>query len=303
MVKLDVSPPGMEPLTGPTLPNAQGVLSEEGFVYGHAVKQPRSKPPDVEGMMKAAGIPGPKEGGLPHSLEWYRGAKERQAAREKEKEELLIVKNDYRKDWASIITDRLEDVGYRVDCIMKEPQPLGVLAELLARTAHERPNAVDRIQELRTRLAVADQEKERLNLELANAREGLRTMEDSVRRKKVEGDEEEEERLRLAEEERQRKAKAEKQLRRNAALLRGEEWTESDSDASEDEGQAAAALAADGEDAGTPGPSPALEVPPTAGSREIFGSGQPPTPGAVRGGLAQQLPPITDPPPPPRLED
>lgn len=300
MVKLDLSPPGMDPVTGPTLPAAQGMPESDGYVYGHAVKQPRSNPPDVDAMFKAAGVPGPKEGGLPHSLEWYRGAKARQAARDVEKEELLAVKHECKQGWASILSASLEDCGYRADCIMQEPQPLGLLAELLARTAHERPKAVDRISELRMRLVKADEEKVRLNRELLEAREACRSVEDDVRRKKVEADKEEEDRKQEVLDERERKRKADKALRRNEALIRGEEWNETDSDASDGEqgqagnraGKEEESEEEDGE--GSPG-LPADEL------RDIFGTGEPPTPGAVRGGLLRELPPIVDPPPPPPL--
>uniref|UniRef100_A0A7S1Q383 Uncharacterized protein n=1 Tax=Alexandrium catenella TaxID=2925 RepID=A0A7S1Q383_ALECA len=307
MVKLDLQPPGMDPIKPPpcetALPVASSMPETDGFVYGHAVKQPRSKPPNVEAMFKAAGIPGPKEGGLPHSLEWYRGAKARQAARAKEKEELLVVKHGHKQSWASILSASLEDCSYRADCIMKEPQPLGLLAELLARTAHERPQAVDRIEELRMRLLVADTEKERLNSALSNARDSLGVVEADVRRKRVEAEEEEEERLKELAIEKKHKAKAEKQLRRNEALLLGEEWDESDSSGSEDENKDAAAGEEDSEedDASPPGATPPLDVPPANELRDIFGTGEPPTPGATRGGLARELPPIPDPPPPPPL--
>lgn len=290
MVKMDLTPGGMEPLDGPELPAAQVTNETEGFVYGHAVKQPRSRPPDIEGMFKAAGIPGPKDGGLPHTLEWYRGAAARSAKRMQERDELLKVKNASRMDWASIVTSRIEEKAEQVDLALKEPPPIALLAELLARTAHERPKAVERIEELKMRVSNAQEEAENFNQEMVEVREALRKVQEDVVRSRREGDRAEEERIRSERAERLRKARAEKALRRNEAAIRGEEFKESDSDGGDEDV-----------------PEDAAAIPPEISSARdklnIFGSGQPPTPGAVRGGLARELPPIIDPPPVPPLDD
>merc|ERR1719393_235516 len=48
--------------------------------------------------MEASNIPLTDE--LPHSLEWYAGAKDREAARQKEIDGLLDEKNELRIEWA-----------------------------------------------------------------------------------------------------------------------------------------------------------------------------------------------------------
>lgn len=285
MPKLDLSPPGMEPLNGPAFVAGQAQTTEEGYVYGKAPKPPR-EPPPIDDLLEAAGVPGPKEGGLPHSLEWYRGAKDRQIARDKEKEELLLRKNGFRKEWATLIWTNLEECSDKVDCMIAAPQPVGALAELLARTAHERPGHVDRIGELKGRLAIALHEKDHLNGELSAIRDRLRIIEGSVRERDLEGDSEEEERLQLKREEEARKARAERILRRNEALLRGEELPETPREGEELN-----------EPTG-PGPAPAADTRPGPGLFSV-GMPMPPAPGAMRGGLARELPPIRDPPPPP----
>merc|ERR1719487_939969 len=86
--------------------------------------------------MEASNIPLTDE--LPHSLEWYAGAKDRQAARDKEIDELLFTKNDLRVEWAETISASLQEASEKVAGIQAEKEPLD-LASTLARALHERP--------------------------------------------------------------------------------------------------------------------------------------------------------------------
>jgi hypothetical protein len=72
----------------------------DGFVYGHQPK-PDAYVPKVNNLLEAADIPTGAPGVLPYSLEWYAGAKDRKAAREKLKDELLL-----RKDVLALIGSR-----------------------------------------------------------------------------------------------------------------------------------------------------------------------------------------------------
>jgi len=222
MPGLDVSPPGMEPLTGPDIVPGIPESVLEGSVYGKAPKPPKD-PPNVIELMEAADIPAPSSTGLPHTLEWYRGAKDRKIARAKESQGLLMRKNELRKQWNALILSNLETTGNKVDSVAAEPQPVGDLALLLARTAHERPQHEQRIAELQDRLDVAVKNKESLDSELSLGRTQLSDVEALVRQLESQGDAEEEERWRKKREEDEKRAKNEKILRRNEALLRGEE--------------------------------------------------------------------------------
>jgi len=222
MPGLDVSPPGMEPLTGPDLVPGVAQIAEDGFVYGKAPNPPQN-PPDVAELMEAANIPAPSSTGLPHTLEWYRGAKDRKTARAKESQGLLVRKNELRKQWNALVLSSLGVIGEKVDSLAAEPQPVGDLALLLARTAHERPEHQKTIAELQDRLDVAVKAKECLDSELSLARTQLSDVETLMRELDAQGDAEEEERLQKKREEEDKKARNERLLRRNEALLRGEE--------------------------------------------------------------------------------
>lgn len=288
MPGLHVSPRGMDPLKPvPSNGVSTGTMAdhqphEEGFVYGKAPKPPNERPPDIEAMMEAAGLPGPTEGGLPFTLEWYRGAKARQAKRDIEKEELLNRKNDLRKGWASQMLGSLDECAGQVDKIIGEPQPLGKLAEMLARTNHERPDQIARIQELKGRLVDADRERVRLNNNLQGAKESMGSNQDAIRRRDSEGDLDEEERIRQKILAAKKKAKGERALRRNEALLRGED-PGPPTPPSEEEQECA---------------SPVPDVTNRALSSPPLPP-EPPQAGAVRSGPARELPPISHPPRPP----
>jgi len=222
MPGLDVSPPGMEPLTGPDIVPGVAQPVEDGFVYGKAPKPPK-EPPNVVELMEAADIPAPSSTGLPHTLEWYRGAKDRKVARAKESQSLLARKNELRKQWNTLVLSNLEVSGKKVDSVAAEPQPVGDLALLLARTAHERPQHQKTIAELQNRLDAAVKAKESLDSELSHARTQLSDVETLMRELDAQGDAEEDERLRKKHDEEEKTARNERLLRRNEALLRGEE--------------------------------------------------------------------------------
>merc|ERR1712039_326260 len=145
------------------------------------------------------------------------------------------------------------------------------------------PDQVARIQELKGRLVEADRERVRLNNNLEGAREHLRANQDAIRRRDAEGDAEEEERIRQKILAAKKKAKGERALRRNEALLRGE-----------DPGPPTPPSEEEQEIADSPMPdntNRALASPPLPP--------EPPQAGAVRSGPARELPPISHPPKPP----
>jgi len=265
----------MDPLIGnkPEV-HTENLPTEEGYVYGHAPKEPEA-PPDLEGMFEAAGIPGPMDGGSPFTAEWYAGAKDRAIARDKEMQELLGRKDVLRTEWANLVSDELAEWAAWVDKRASEPQRVGGLAELLARTAHERPGETDRIEELQMLLTQAASDRERCEAELANAAKHLRRNEDAVRAREAQDKAEEEERKEEKRKADARRAKAERMLERQAALMRGEEYPASEID-EEEEGS--------GEEATQPPPPPTL-LPA----------------GAQREGAARTLPPLKGAPPLPTL--
>mmetsp|Transcript_4505 Transcript_4505/g.10316 ORF Transcript_4505/g.10316 Transcript_4505/m.10316 type:complete len:291 (-) Transcript_4505:145-1017(-) len=284
----DLSPPGMSPVAPDGFINASSQNAEDGFIYGRAPRPP-AEPPNLPELFEAAGIPeGKEKGGLPHTLEWYRGAKDRQAARDKESDELLMKKNELRKQWNEEMWNTLGDMQAKVDAIFNEPQPRGALAELLARVAHERPTYVEKVDVLRVRVEEAEREKVRLNGLMSSARNSLENIEVAIRQRHQEGDAEEVERLRVKEEERKKKAKQDRVLKRMQALLQGVELPPTPPDGEEPEPAEAQPRA----------PSPGL-LNSTPG--DPFGTAVPPEPGAVRGGLSRELPPIVDRPLPPSL--
>lgn len=256
--------------------HTENLPTEDGYVYGHAPKEPEA-PPDLEGMFEAAGIPGPLDGGSPFTAEWYAGAKERAIARDKEMQELLERKDVLRTEWADLVSDELAEWASLVDKRAAEPQRVGGLAELLARTAHERPGEADRVEELKVLLTQAATDRERCEAELENAAKHLRRNEDAVRAREAQDKAEEEERKEEKRKADARRAKAERLLERQAALMRGEEYPASEADEEEGDGGS-------GEEAMKPPPPPTL-LPA----------------GAPREGAARTLPPLQGAPPPPPL--
>lgn len=270
-------------------------LPVDGLIYGRAPSPPPLDVPDVVGMFEAANIPGPKEGGLPFSLEWYAGAKDRAKAREKEKDRLLAQKAKLRTAWAEMIWDDMHFWGVKVDAVRAEPPTTSKLAELLARVMQERPDATNEIVAMRDELSRAAVERDRLCDELDTAREHLRDIETSLKEKEAEDVVEEEARIAREYAERARKAQAEEALKKNKAMMLGQELPSAQEQGQVTEdgfmpsvpqtpaGIASSTLTAQA--------SPVPEVLP--------GVYTPPSPVGVRGGLASQLPPIAHPPPPP----
>eukprot|EP00929_Paragymnodinium_shiwhaense_P015938 TRINITY_DN124024_c0_g1_i1.p1 TRINITY_DN124024_c0_g1~~TRINITY_DN124024_c0_g1_i1.p1 ORF type:complete len:325 (-),score=103.17 TRINITY_DN124024_c0_g1_i1:101-1075(-) len=287
-------------------PNEYPALDQpvDGVVYGQALAPENDHVPDVNGMMEAVGVPLTDE--LPHSLEWYAGAKDREAARQKEIDELLERKNDLRQYWAETVRASLMEAADKVAAIQAEPEPLD-LAKTLARALHERPR--DKAEA--ARLLALDKsiagERDRLRVELAFIFDRITGLEVTVREKEAQDMAEEEERRAKVEAERKRKAKLERLLEKNAARLRGEDVRDSDSDeeaAAAQEGDAGAAAEGDGEAGQTSsGKEPTFLKP--ASDLQPAPDLQPaspviPPPGQ-RGGLARELPPLRAPPPPPPI--
>merc|ERR1712232_1458111 len=133
----ELSPEAMNPQRFLEPVSAVEHSTEEGFVYGQAPKSP-SRVPDVDAMFQAAEIP--VSDGLPFTAEWYRGAKDRQIARDAQKKQFEIRKDQLRSQWASMVTTGLATWSRKVDAVAQEPQVIGGLGELLARCAHERPS-------------------------------------------------------------------------------------------------------------------------------------------------------------------
>jgi len=257
---------------------------EEGYVYGQTPKKP-TPIPDIPALFESVGVPKGKLGDLPHTKEWYAGAKERQRLREIETEELYFRKDQLRTNWVDLVLDGLDVWGSKVTARLGERGPVVGLAELLARAAHERPSGEDRIEELLAKSKQAQADQARLRIELTDAREHIDQNEDQIRKREEEDVVTEQERLAEKQAEKERMARAEKQLARQAALLRGEELPEE----SEDGGEAAAA---DAEEEGA-GADPEPPVPPSAVPAASFLSEPSSSPSPeLRGGLARQLPPL-----------
>jgi len=264
---------------------------EEGWVYGQAPKQPRP-PPDIHGMFEAIGVPKGKLGELPHPKEWYDGAKDRAAARGQEMEQLYVGKDALRQEWCWLVLAELDDWGGRVDQKLKEKGAVGGLAELLARTAHERPSDEARIDALNGKTEEARRNMAGLTKELRDTRDHLRENERFIREKEEADVTAEIKRVEEKKAADERKKKAEKILAKQAALLRGEEWPESEEE--DEEGSAAApdespAMERTRSGGSRPGSSPSQGYPPTF--LAPAGTALAPVP-ELRGGLARQLPPL-----------
>mmetsp|Transcript_17479 Transcript_17479/g.31733 ORF Transcript_17479/g.31733 Transcript_17479/m.31733 type:complete len:315 (+) Transcript_17479:1-945(+) len=292
----------------------------DGFVYGKA-PQKLQEPPDVAGMLEAAGIPntGPDQV-LPFSLEWYAGAPKRQAAREEEIQGKVATRNDLRTHWAKLVRSEMESWGSQVEKLLVEPEPFD-LVTLLARTVTERPDDADEINNLRSSFAKADGRRGVLREELGAVRERQLALDDAVRDKEEKDFIAEKERQEREAAEKARKAKAEAALRRAAKAMYGEdedEEEEAEADAAqaepasptEDLGEMSASTFTGGPP-GEGGPLPPLQSPPVA-SFSPPGSvrGSPATLGIQSGsasntpsrsGYSRELPPLNDPPPPPVL--
>mmetsp|Transcript_57228 Transcript_57228/g.185344 ORF Transcript_57228/g.185344 Transcript_57228/m.185344 type:complete len:308 (+) Transcript_57228:74-997(+) len=271
---------------------------EEGYIYGREPKKP-SPVPDIQAMFEAVGVPTCKLGELPHPKDWYAGAKERQRLRDIEMEELFGRKDELRRGWVDLVMDGLGSWGERVDVIRNSGGPTLGLAELLARAAHERPFDEERIDLLYAKSEQANLDQSRLRAELTNVREHITQNEDQISKKEVEDEATEEQRIEEKRLEAIKKAKVEKELARQAALLRGEEWPEDAeledqvADPEPEEGKGAAAAAAGGG-----GGEPTSPLGPTSARNKASFLAEPSTSPSpeLRGGLARQLPPLPSPP-------
>jgi len=278
---------------------------EEGWVYGQKLKEPEA-PSDLEGMMEAAGVPDNLTNGtLPFSPEWYAGAKERQRLRDIEKEKLLFDKADCRHEWAELMWTDLSTWGDRIEFIVNQPEPLADLQALLARTRHERPDDVDRFNQLKAIATEAEIRQSRVRKDLSSSSEFLETLEAKIREKEAKEHAEELERIekkRLAD---KRKRKAQRALARNEALLRGEdppplvEDSEAENADDEQDGDMSPVSPGDASpDFGLKGSRPATGL----SVRSFDASPDHSPPPLQRGGPGRELPPIQDPPPvPPQL--
>lgn len=256
----------------------------DGLVYGQA---PSTLPdvPDVDGMFVAVGLPEePEGGGLPHSLEWYAGAKDREAARREEMDELIIRRNDLRSEWTNLIKDNLGVWSEKVDTIAAEPPPKG-LAVLLARTAHEQPGATEKIRDLQQLGIEAARKRELMAKELADCQDGLSICATIIQAAEDEAAAEEVKRLAKQEAERERKRRAEEALKRNEELLLGIAAGAANASPPGTAGaQDGAGTAEDGEPPGTADPPPPTTPAPAALGRKTS---------------AAQLAPLKNPPVPP----
>lgn len=241
--------------------NTQEVL--EGTIYGQAPKEP-SPIPDIQGIFDAAGIPKGKLGELPHSKEWYAGAKKRAKLREEEVEILYEKKGSLRRDWVNFVTAGLAVWDDRIHAMQKMRGPTGGLAEQLARAAHERPFDEERIAILNDKSDTAAANLERLTAELASVKASINESQVEILKKEAldaAQDETRNEEKLLAKE---KKERADKELARQAALLRGEELDEDNANGAENQPDANLLLS---------------DIPKS------------PSP-ELRGGLGRQLPPL-----------
>lgn len=290
----------MEPVPNDPLDIAEPTQSaalptEEGTVYGVTPKEP-TDPPDIDLLFEYADIPGGRDGGLPYSLEWYQGAKARQEARDKEKERLEERKLELRKNWVREMEDGLTSWIAKVDAVTaaldgeQAEISLRGLAELVARASEEDPDNLEKNSMLQEALTLAEQEDAAITQKLLTSRDGLQKCYDFVEGDEREALEQDERQAAARREAEARKARAEEELRRQEAMLRGE-----DPDAPP-----------------APKPPPAEEaaplrppVPPGGPGPAASPSRSPavtPPEGMVRklsrGGLATELPPLQDPPRP-----
>jgi len=135
----------------------------DGEIYG-APPVPPQEVPDVQAMLDTEGIPEgcEEEGGLPYSLEWYAGAKDRAAQRELELKEHHKRKNELRTDWVEVVLAELSEWRDKATRIATEeaPKDLGLL---LAQTAAERPGDTAAIGKLKQLNDAATDKRDRLD--------------------------------------------------------------------------------------------------------------------------------------------
>ncbi|CAJ1346396.1 unnamed protein product [Effrenium voratum] len=181
-------------------------------------------PPDLESLFEAAGVPDKLTNGQPpFSPEWYAGAKERQRLRDLEIEHLLSTRNDARHHWAELVWTDLEIWQDRIDFTVSLPEPLADLQALLARTKHERPDDVEGFRQIQDIAAKAEVRQLAVRADMSDAKQHMTEIEDKVRRREAQDEAAEKERLEIKRLAEKRRRRAERVLKRNEALLRGED--------------------------------------------------------------------------------
>jgi hypothetical protein len=266
----------------------------DGFIYG----QPPSKLPDVPdvvGMLEAADVPLGDGGNLPHTLEWYAGAKERQAARNLEMETLVVSRNDLRNSWCDMAVEAMNTwIGNVEDLAnLQEPQDIN---SLLARTVASRPYDTEEITKLKAIVTGAEARRAELREANASIIERLRTLEEKIHEKKHQDEVEEEARAEKERLRKEHKARSEEALRKAQSMMEGENDEGGDAEEAEDEDEPADTTEVSG------GPLPPLPSPTLPSqSPGTPGRGTPPGIGTP-GRRTQELPPLTDPPLPPTLQ-
>lgn len=270
----------------------------DGFVYGQA---PSKLPdvPDVPGMLEVADVPLGDGGDLPHTLEWYAGAKDRQKARDEETEQLIVVRDRLRNEWCDLACAELLGWVSKIDAVAKEPEPQDINA-LLARTVAERPNDKKEIDLIRGIVTTAEEGRAKLREANRVVLERVHKLHGEVRERQAKEDEDE--RV-IAEEKRiaaEKKRKTEEALRRAQMALFGRDAEEEEEEGAHDDGLEETQIESSGPLPPLRGPMPAqgtdsnMETP----GRELL---LPATPSA-RTGMARELPPLENTPVPPTLE-
>jgi len=268
----------------------------DGFVYGQA---PAKMPdlPNVVGMLEAADVPLGDGGDLPHTLEWYAGAKDRQKARDEEAEQLTVVRDKLRNEWCNLACEELLGWISKVEAVANEPEPQDVNA-LLARTVSERPN--DKVEIDLLRHIVTTEEEGKAKLREANrvVLERMHQLDVEVRERQVKEDEDEriiveEKRIATA-----KKKKSEEALRKAQMAMFGRD-VEEEEDENDEEHEEEAQIEGSGPLPPLGGPMPTQGV---EGTIETPGRGGLPATPSARTGLARELPPLANTPIPPTLE-
>jgi len=208
----------------------------DGVVYGHQPK-PDQYVPKVDNILEAADIPTGPPGQLPYSLEWYAGAKDRKALREKLKDELLVRKDILRTDWVTMVCFEVDEAIQKVGRVRSEPEPFD-LAILLARTIHERPREKKQANELLKYDRKVKTQRERCKHGLDAIYDRLHFNMAAIKEKERLDVVEEDRRKAEVEAERKKQEKLEKILARNAKRLAGEAVSE-DEEEEDDEDESA----------------------------------------------------------------
>lgn len=260
---------------------SDSVQTTEGTVYGVAPQQPKD-PPDLDLLFEGADLPGGRDNSLPFSLEWYAGAKERQRLRDEDRERLDTRRVQLRGVWTELMEQDISEWLGKVDALLLDDGSaavgaLGGLAELVARAAQETPDDVERNEQLVQALARSEAEDDLLNQELSTTRHGLQTVAGVIQQAEADAVADDEAKAEAKREQEARRARAEEELRRQEALLKGE-----DPDAVSESGA-------------RPDGSPLPPLPPAAaGPAAAEGSPR----RMARSGPATELPPLQDPPRP-----